>query len=72
MMVEELRRVFEQAQRQPEEVQRHIAELVALELEEREWDEMVDSPEGQDVLERLAAEARNEIARGDVEDGGWE
>jgi hypothetical protein len=71
-MVEELRRAFEQAQRQPEEVQRHIAELVALELEGREWDALVGSPEGQETLERLAAEAREEIARGDVEDGGWE
>ncbi len=71
-MVEELRRVFEQVQQQPEDVQRHIAELVALELEEHEWDALVGSPQGQDALERLAAEARQEIARGDVEEGGWD
>lgn len=71
-MVEEPRRVFEQVQQQPEEVQRHIAELVALELEGREWDALVGSPRGQETLERLAAEAREEIARGDVEKGGWE
>lgn len=69
-MVEELRRVFEQVQQLPEDVQRKIAELVALELEEREWDALVGSPQGQETLERLAAEAREEIARGDVEEGG--
>ena len=71
-MVDELRRVFELAQQQPEDVQRHIAELVAQELEEREWDAAVGSPQGQETLERLAAEARAEIARGEVEEGGWE
>lgn len=68
-MVDELRRVFEQAQQQPEDVQRRIAELVALELEGREWDALVSSPQGQETLERLAAEAREEIARGDVDEG---
>lgn len=71
-MVEELRRVFEQVQRLPEDVHRQIAEMVALELEQHEWDTLVGSPKGQDVLEQLAKEAREEIARGDVEEGGWE
>ena len=68
-MVEELRRVFEQVQQLPEDVQRKIAELAALELEGREWDALVVSPQGQETLERLAAEAREEIARGDVYEG---
>ena len=71
-MVEELRRMFEMAQQQPEEVQRHIAKLVASELEERDWDALVGSPPGQETLERLAAEARADITRGNVEEGGWE
>ena len=54
-MMDELRRVFEQAQQQPEDVQWRIAELVALELDGREWDALVGSPQGQETLERLAA-----------------
>lgn len=71
-MVEELRQVFELAEHEPEDVQRHIAELIKLELEERNWETLVGSDRGQETLERLAAEARDEIARGDVEEGGWE
>ena len=71
-MVEELRQVFELAEHKPEDVQRHIAELIKLELEERNWETLVGSDRGQETLERLAAEARDEIARGDVEEGGWE
>jgi hypothetical protein len=71
-MVEELQELFEQARQQPPEVQRQIAKLIRLGLEEREWDEIVESPRGQDLLERLAAEARLEVSRGEVEEGGWE
>ncbi len=71
-MVEELRHIFDRVQQQPDAVQRHIAEVIALELEASEWNAIVGSEEGQQTLERPAAEARAEIARGDVEDGGWE
>ena len=75
-MVDELRHAFEQAQHQPEAVQRDLAQRITAWLneaaEEREWDALIGSPQGQATLERLAAEARAEIARGDVEDGGWE
>lgn len=75
-MVEELRRVIEELQQQPEEAQRDIAERIqewlAEQEDEREWNALISSPKGQEALERLAAEAREDIARGDVEDGGWE
>lgn len=71
-MVEELRQIFEQARRQPPEVQHRIVELVKLELEERDWNEIIEGARGQAILEQLAANAREEMARGDVEVGGWE
>lgn len=67
-MVDELRQAIEQAQRQPEEVQRRIAELIALALKEREWDALVTTPESQRFLAELAAEARSEIAAGTTRD----
>jgi hypothetical protein len=71
-MVEDLRQVVELAQQQPEDVQRRIAAVIALELEQREWDALVSTPESQQLLARLAAEAREDIARGEVEEGGWD
>jgi hypothetical protein len=72
-MVDELLRAFEQAQQQlSDEAQRQLAAQIEAWLSEQEWDAIVSSPKGQETLERLAADARAEIARGDVEDGGWE
>ncbi|HKV84118.1 MAG TPA: hypothetical protein VJN88_06145 [Ktedonobacterales bacterium] len=44
-MVEQLRQLFERIERQPEEVQNHIAEIVRQELEEEESGEWVPTPE---------------------------
>jgi len=72
-MVDELLRAFEQAQQQLSgDAQRQLAAQIEAWLDEQEWDAIVSSPEGQETLERLAAEAHAEIARGDVDDGGWE
>lgn len=67
-MVEELRQAFERAQQQPEDVQRYIAEMVALALEEREWDALVQTPESQRFLAELSAEVDREIADGTTRD----
>ena len=71
-MVDELRQALEQAQRRlSDDEQRRLATQIEAWLDEQEWDALVSTPHGQETLERLAAEARAEIARGDVEDGGW-
>lgn len=71
-MVEELRHAVEDAQRRlSEEKQRRLAAHIEEWLDELEWDEMVSSPRGQQTLARLVAEADEDIARGDVEDGGF-
>ena len=41
------------------------------EQNERDWDAIVRSPKGQATLRTLVAQARDEIARGEVEDGGF-
>lgn len=72
-MVDELRQALEQAQKRlSDDAQRHLAAQIEAWLDEQEWDTLVNSRQGQETLERLAAEARAEIARGDVEEGGWE
>jgi hypothetical protein len=71
-VVDDLRRVSEQIQHQPEQAQRdlslRIEEWLAEQEEEREWDAIIGSPQGQAVLERLAGEARREIAEGKTRD----
>jgi hypothetical protein len=71
-MVDELRHAVEQAQQLSEDAQRHLAAQIEEWLDEQEWDALVSSPKGQETLSRLIAEADEEIARGGVEDGGWE
>jgi F0F1-type ATP synthase membrane subunit b/b' len=71
-MVGELREVLALVEQQTDEVQRQTAELVSLALEEREWDATVSTPESQAFLVELVAEAHADIARGDMEDGGWD
>lgn len=67
-MVGELRRIFERAERQPESVQRQIAQLIEAELEQTEWESIVSSSESQEFLTELAAEARAEIVAGKTRD----
>lgn len=71
-MVDELRQAIEQAEMQPDEVQRRIAQLIREQIEEREWDELVSTPESQAFLKQLAEETRAAIASGETEEGGWD
>jgi len=65
-MTELLKRVVSQIELLPAAEQDAIAEMIALELEEREWDALVSRPESQRFLERLAADARKEDAAGET------
>jgi len=71
-MVDELRLAIEQAQQQSDDLQRHIAQLIAEAIEEQEWDALVATPESQAFLDELVAETRAAIAAGETEEGGWE
>ena len=70
-MVDELRLAIEHARELPDEVQRYLAAQIEEWLDAREWDATVSSPDGRQRLARLVADARDEIARGEVEDGGF-
>jgi hypothetical protein len=71
-MVEELRHAIERAEQQPADVQRRIAELISLALEEQEWDALTSTPESQAYLARLSRDIDEQEAAGEVEEGGWE
>jgi delta 1-pyrroline-5-carboxylate dehydrogenase len=67
-VIDELRRAIQIAEQQPEALQHHIAELIALAIEEAEWDAIVSTPESQDFLAQLAEEARTETEAGTTRD----
>ena len=67
-MVEELRQALDALGQLPDEEQRQIAQLVLEEIEQRQWDELVSSPQSKAFLKRLIAEAKE----GEIEDGGLE
>lgn len=71
-MVDELRHAVAQAEQQPADIQRRIAELITLALEEQEWDALTSTPESQAFLARLSREIDEQEAAGEVEEGGWE
>lgn len=74
-MIDELRQAFEELQRQPETMQRDVAQRFHLWLEEQqdeqEWDAIMRSQKGQATLRKLVAEAREDIARGAAVEGGF-
>lgn len=71
-MVEELRQAIAQVEQQSEDMQRRIAEVITLALEEREWDALTNTPESQAYLAQLSREIDEQEAAGEVEEGGWE
>ena|SRR5579885_1926084 len=74
-MVEELRQIIEEVEQLDPALQQVIAtrirEMLSELEEEQKWQQALTSPEGQRRLARLVAEADEEIARGDVEEGGF-
>lgn len=48
-----------------------LQQKTAEEAEEQEWDMILSSPHGQRVLYRLLREAREQIATGEFEEGGF-
>lgn len=70
-MTDELRLAIEHARKLSEESQRNLATQIEAWLEEQEWNTIVSSPAGRQRLAKLVAEGRDEIARGDVEEGGF-
>ncbi len=70
-MVGELRQALEDLDRAgylPAEAERRIAAIIAEELEQEEWDALVNSPRSKAFLKRLFEEAET----GETEEGGLE
>ncbi len=57
-MTDLLQQAFDRASELPQDEQNAFARFLLAELDaERRWDELLDRPESQDVLERMADEA---------------
>lgn len=67
-MTEMLKRAIAQVEQLPEQAQDELAVLIQAALDEKEWDMLVSSPDGQAALAQLVAEARQDIADGNIEE----
>jgi hypothetical protein len=56
-MIDELRRAFEAAEKQSEDIQHFIAEAIAQAIEDAGWDALFSTPESQAFLDELDKEA---------------
>jgi hypothetical protein len=74
-MTERLQQVLAKLEQLDPAQQDIIADLVEQkleELEEQEWDAIVSKPNVRNALRRMAADAREQEAKGETEEGGWE
>jgi hypothetical protein len=71
LMTEQLRHAIERLQQLPDARQIAIAERILDEIDEQEWDDIVSKPHVLLALHQMAAEARQQDAAGETEEGGF-
>jgi hypothetical protein len=69
-MTERLKQVVARVEQLPADQQDELAELLQLELEQREWDALIATPESRRYLAQLVAEAEEEDAAGKTLESG--
>ncbi len=67
-MTDQLKVAISRLEEFPQARQDDIAQMILEQLDEVEWDAIMQSERGQAILAKLVAHADEEIARGDVED----
>ena len=71
IMTEQLREAFERAQQLPDTAQNALAERIPKEIEEQEWETIINKPRVQKKLLALADEAWQEYEADETEEGGF-
>lgn len=71
VMTEQLRRAFERAQQLPDVSQNALAERILEEIEEQEWNEIINKPHVQQRMLAQADKAWKEHEAGETEEGGF-
>ena len=67
-MTDQLKTAFNRLERLSQEEQNAMAQMILEQLEEKEWDAIIQSERGQATLAKLVAHAQEEIARGEIEE----
>ncbi len=74
-MIDALQRVMQRAEQLSPDEQAQLAaqfqQVLDDLLADLEWERTLNSPRGLAILERLAKEAQEDVAAGDVEEGGF-
>ena len=71
-MTEQLQRAIEALQQLPASAQNTIATRILEEIEEQEWDTIVNKPHVQARLHELGRKALEEDQAGETEEGGFD
>ena len=71
IMTEQLREAFERARQLPDTAQNALAERILEEIEEQEWEAIINKPCVHNKLIALAEEAWKEYEAGETEEGGF-
>ena len=68
-MIDALRETFNEVAQLPEDEQKHIIELIRLEIaSEKRWQLLFNDPRSETILEHMVTEALAEDADGETED----
>jgi len=67
-MTEQLKEAVSRAEQLPQEQQDAIAQLILDQLDEQEWDILLNSQKGKVSLQQLIAQAKQEIITGEAEE----
>jgi len=70
-LTERLQLAIRRLQSLPDERQNDMAERILDEIDEMEWDAIASRPRVRQALRRIAAEAREQDAAGETEEGGF-
>ena len=70
-VTERMQQAIRRLQNLPDERQNDMAERILDEIDEMEWDAIVSRPQVQRALRRIVAEAGEQDAAGETEEGGF-
>ena len=71
-MTEQLKEAYERALQLPDAEQNAIAERILDEIDNQEWDDLVNQPRSLEAIQRMVRQLRREEAAGETEEGGFD
>lgn len=71
-MTEQLKETYERALQLPHAAQNAIVERILDEIDNQEWDDIVNQPRSLEAIRRMVEQLRREEDMGETEEGGFD